>query len=77
MGRDIGLARLALPFGSPAPITLTDAAALLDIARIGEGQVVIRHGVFACVLQAMLLDGGAYLFALTSIWPTLCVALDR
>ena len=77
MGRDIRLARLALPFGPPATLTLTDAAALLDIAQIGEGQVVIRHGVFACVLQAMLLDGAAYLFALTSIWPTLRVALDR
>ena len=77
MGRDVGLASLALPFGPPATITLTNAAALLDVAQIGEGQVVIRHGVFACVLQAMLFDGGTHLFALTRIWPTLRVALDR
>jgi hypothetical protein len=53
------------PFRPPATIPITNAATLLDVAQIGEGQVVIRHGVFACVLQTMLLDGGTHLIALT------------
>ena len=83
MGRDVGLASLALPFGPPIMITittaLTDAALLLDIAHIGGAQAVIRHGVLACGLLAILLDGGTHLFALTGIWPAhaLRVALDR
>jgi hypothetical protein len=58
-------------------ITITNAASLLDVAQIGVGQAVIRHGVFACVLQAMLRDGSAHLLALARIWPTLRMAFDR
>ena len=65
-----------------------DAALLFDVAHIGGAQVVIRHGVLACGLLAVLLDGAADLFALTGIWPAawtaahhswhaLRVALDR
>jgi hypothetical protein len=56
-----------LSFGPPTTITITitNAAALLNVAQIGESQAVIRHGVFACVLQAMLRDGSTHLIALT------------
>jgi len=69
----------ALSFGPPTTITIaiTNAASLLDVAQIGVGQAVILHGVFACVLQAMLRDGSAHLLALARIWPTLRMALDR
>jgi len=68
----------ALSSRPPTAITTaTNAATLLDVTQIGGAQFVIRHGVLACVLQAMLLDGGTYLFALSRIWPTLRVAFDR
>jgi hypothetical protein len=54
----------AAALSSGPPTTITNAATLLDVAQIGEGQAVIHHGVFACVLQAMLRDGSAHLIAL-------------
>ena len=63
----------ALPLGALGTTTIaatTNAALLLNIAHIGGAQAVIRHGVLACGLLAVLLDCAADLFALTRIWPT-------
>ena len=73
----------ALSLGPPITITITttttNAAALLDIAHIGDAEAVIRYGMLACGLQAILLDGGTHLLALTRVWRRLHlrVAFDR
>ena len=64
--------------GAPfPPITLANAAGLLDVEQVSKGQTVIRHGVFACGLQAMLRDGSTDLIALAGVWSALRVALGR
>jgi len=72
----------ALLLGPPITIAITTAltntAALLDVAHIGDAEAVIRYGMLACGLQAILLDGGTHLLALARIWRRLhlCVAFD-
>ena len=74
--RRAGNARLGSGASFP-PLTLADAAGLLDRAQISLAQTVILGRVFPCGLEAILRNGSTDLIALTGRWCALRVAVGR